>query len=292
MKRLIVIIILLLFQCSFAQKYLVLEDLEKNYQVKHYTLRPHSFYEGKEIEMYNVFNHGILFGYNYLTLISVLPDVDKPNSWEEVSKEEVEKAVVKIEEVRRSNKNKFLNAFSLVKKEDDKYYKARCCLVEVFQLMDYSSNVHLNDSNIINTKQDFVTYAELKKELNKGSHITKYAQPMEDKESFLDSCFESIYLSGTEKRGKDTVYLFWTFTAWDNRSGLEAYHRGIDRFAYIEGKGIVAGSYDFLFDTQSPRHSHNSEPAIKKEVGRELLWAEELKKEWSVSHTGKEKHKR
>ena len=153
--------------------------------------------------------------------------------------------------------------------------------------MDYSSKVHLNDNNIINTKQDFVTYAELKKELNKGTHITKYAQPMEDKESFLDSCFESIYLSGTEKRGKDTVYLFWTFTAWNNRSGLEAYHRGIDRFAYIEGKGIVAGSYDFLFDTQSSRHSHNSEPAIKKEVGRELLWAEELKKEWAEKEKAK-----
>ena len=250
------------------------DSLTANYRVKHYTLRPHSFYEGKEIEMYNVFNQGVFFGYNYLTLISVLPDINNANSWVEVSKEEVEKAVVKIEEVRRSNKNKFLNSFSLVKKEGDKYYKARCCLVEVFQLMNYSSKVHLNDSNIINTKQDFVTYAELKKELNKGTHISKYAQPMEDKESFLDSCFESIYLSGTEKRGKDTVYLFWTFTAWNNRSGLEAYHRGIERFAYIEGKGIVAGSYDFLFDTQSSRHSHNREPAIKKEVGRELFWAE------------------
>lgn len=288
MKRLIAIIILLLFQCSFSQKYLVLEDLEKNYQVKHYTLRPHSFYEGKVIDMYNIYNQGFSFAYNYLTLISVLPDMNNANSWVEVSKEEVEKAVVKIEEVRRSNKNKFLNSFSLVKKEGDKYYKARSCLVEVFQLMNYSSKVHLNDSNIINTKQDFVTYAELKKELNKGTHITKYASPMEDKESFLDRCFESIYLSGTEKRGKDTVYLFWTFTAWNNRSGLEAYHRGIERFAYIEGKGIVAGSYDFLFDTQSPRHSHNSEPAIKKEVGRELIWAEELKKEWSE----KEKNKR
>ena len=288
MKRLITIIILLLFQYSFSQKYLVLEDLEKNYQVKHYTLRPHSFYKEKEIEMYNVYNQGVFFGYNYLTLISVLPDMNNANSWVEVSKEEVEKAVVKIEEVRRTNKNKFLNSFSLVKKEGGKYYKARSCLVEVFQLMNYSSNVHLNDSNIINTKQDFVTYAELKKELNKGTHISKYASPMEDKESFLDSCFESIYLSGTEKRGKDTVYLFWTFTAWNNRSGLEAYHRGIDRFAYIEGKGIVAGSYDFLFDTQSSRHSHNSEPAIKKEVDRELLWAEELKKEWAE----KEKNKR
>ena len=43
--------------------------------------------------------------------------MDNANSWVEVSKEEVEKAVVKIEEVRRSNKNKFLNSFSLVKKK-------------------------------------------------------------------------------------------------------------------------------------------------------------------------------
>ena len=290
MKQLILYLLLFCSWASIAQeqKYILLDSLTAKYKVKHYTLRPHSFYEGKEIEMYNVFNHGVFFGYNYLTLISVLPDMNNANSWVEVSKEEVEKAAVKIEEVRRSNKNKFLNSFSLVKKEDDKYYKARCCLVEVFQLMDYSSKVHLNNSNIINIKQDFVTYAELKKELNKGTHISKYASPMEDKESFLDSCFESIYLSSTEKRGKDTVYLFWTFTAWNNRSGLEAYHRGIDRFAYIEGKGIVAGSYDFLFDTQSSRHSHNSEPAIKKEVGRELFWAEELKKEWAE----KEKNKR
>ena len=56
MKRLIAIIILLLFQCSFSQKYLVLEDLEKNYQVKHYTLRPYSFYEGKVIDIHNIYN--------------------------------------------------------------------------------------------------------------------------------------------------------------------------------------------------------------------------------------------
>ena len=56
MRKLITIIILLLFQYSFSQKYLVLEDLEKNYQVKHYTLRPHSFYEGKAIDMHNIYN--------------------------------------------------------------------------------------------------------------------------------------------------------------------------------------------------------------------------------------------
>ena len=87
---------LLLF-CSCAviaqeQKYILLDSLTAHYQVKHYTLRPHSFYEGKEIEMYNVFNHGVFFGYNYLTLISVLPDMNNANSWVEVSKKEVEKS--------------------------------------------------------------------------------------------------------------------------------------------------------------------------------------------------------
>lgn len=51
---------LLLF-CSCAsmaqeQKYILLGSLTAHYKVKHYTLRPHSFYEGKEIEMYNVYN--------------------------------------------------------------------------------------------------------------------------------------------------------------------------------------------------------------------------------------------
>lgn len=51
---------LLLF-CSCAimaqeQKYIFLDSLTAHYQVKHYTLHPHSFYEGKVIDMYNIYN--------------------------------------------------------------------------------------------------------------------------------------------------------------------------------------------------------------------------------------------
>ncbi|MEB3037511.1 hypothetical protein VJI99_11205, partial [Capnocytophaga ochracea] len=81
------------------------------------------------------------FAYTDFTLLSVVPNMHQANSWVEVSTEDVDTAVVKIEEVRRSNKNKFLTSFSLVKKEGDKDYKARCCLVEVFQLMEYASIV-------------------------------------------------------------------------------------------------------------------------------------------------------
>ena len=51
---------LLLF-CSCAitaqeHKYILLDSLTAHYQVKHYTLRPHSFYEGKAIDMHNIYN--------------------------------------------------------------------------------------------------------------------------------------------------------------------------------------------------------------------------------------------
>ena len=71
----------------------------------------------KRLRCINVYNQGVFFGYNYLTLISVLPNMNNANSWVEVSKEEVEKAVVKIEEVRRSNKNKFLKLLLFSKKK-------------------------------------------------------------------------------------------------------------------------------------------------------------------------------
>ena len=51
---------LLLF-CSCAitaleQKYILLDSLTAHYQVKHYTLRPYSFYEGKVIDIHNIYN--------------------------------------------------------------------------------------------------------------------------------------------------------------------------------------------------------------------------------------------
>ena len=57
MKNLLYLILL----CSCAviaqeQKYILLDSLTSHYQVKHYTLRPHSFYEGKAIDMHNIYN--------------------------------------------------------------------------------------------------------------------------------------------------------------------------------------------------------------------------------------------
>ena len=51
--------LLLLCSCAIIaqeQKYILLDNLTAHYQVKHYTLHPHSFYEGKVIDIHNIYN--------------------------------------------------------------------------------------------------------------------------------------------------------------------------------------------------------------------------------------------
>ena len=57
MKQLLYL--LLFCSCTIIaqeQKYILLDSLTANYRVKHYTLRPHSFYEGKVIDIHNIYN--------------------------------------------------------------------------------------------------------------------------------------------------------------------------------------------------------------------------------------------
>ncbi len=53
-----------------------------------------------------------------------------------------------------------------------------------------------------------------------------------------------LYLSKSYTLGKDSAYQFWTFCDWNRKDGRNL-QRGIDRFVFIPGKGIVGSSFDF-----------------------------------------------
>ena len=93
----------------------------------------------------------------------------------------------------------------------------------------------------------------------------RYAVPKE---------LESIYLSHIEERKGNKIYRFWSFT--DNT--------GVSRFAFIEGKGIVGGSYDDYF---IPRDKYVGKQTLNTLSKKEIMWAEELKKE--LAEKGKTK---
>ena len=67
---------------------------------------------------------------------------------------------------------------------------------------------------------------------------------------------------------------FWSFT--DNA--------GVSRFAFIKNKGIVGGSYDDYF---IPRDKYIGKQPLNILSKKEIMWAEELKKEWAEKKKSK-----
>ena len=77
---------------------------------------------------------------------------------------------------------------------------------------------------------------------------------------------KGIYLSSIEYIEGYKVYYFYKLCN----------NRGIGRFAYIKGKGVIAGSFDAHF---SPWWNLNRDWFNNILSSKEYLWAEELKKE-------------
>jgi len=56
------------------------------------------------------------------------------------------------------------------------------------------------------------------------------------------------FLSKTIKfQNGEIGYQFWTYTNWHTHDHELEVDRGIDRYVYVPGKGIVGGSFDFYF---------------------------------------------
>lgn len=66
-----------------------------------------------------------------------------------------------------------------------------------------------------------------------------YFDHLRDRKEFLSE----IINTATGNR----LYKFWTFTDWREHPTFFEVERGIDRFVYVPGKGIVGGSFDFYF---------------------------------------------
>lgn len=283
MKTPFVILIFLASYLGFSQSeksYILLSDITfKNKNV--YTLDTQKMYGIKgEIELYN------LEGYNNeFLLFSVLPDLETHENWQEVPYVLIEKNIVsayKIRELIWAEKElKIFNKYRLVKKVENKFFVAKNVLIEKFQVLDYDTSIKISGSNVINTKEPIRTHQDIKKAYTTQINPTF---PMEDQVSIRKE-LKALYLFDIQEKNDQKIYLFWTFSDWENRQISVvggnyhytqevktpqdyAYHRGIDRFAYIEGKGIVGGSYDFYFD-QHPKD-------FKRMIRKDIMWAKKL----------------
>ncbi|MDO5104490.1 hypothetical protein [Capnocytophaga sp.] len=214
-------------------------------------------------------------------MFSVLPDLETGENWEEISYILIENQLFTAEDFQKTILNtdepKMFNKYRLIKKVGNKFFVAKNVLIEKFRVLDIDTSLKISGSNVINLKDEIMTYQDVKK-----AYLSQISDkfPMEgyaDEYSSIKKEFRAIYLSRIEQKNNEKVYRFWTFDNFKEerkyydeviQNNSYNYHRGIDRFAYIEGKGIVGGSYDFYFDRTGY--------GFKRAVRHDIMWAKEL----------------
>ena len=299
MKQLL--LYLLLF-CSWAtiaqeQKYILLDSLTAKYTVKQYTLDTSPYGPKRTIEMYNVFSKG--YGVNgiedYIVLFSVLPDLSSKTDWEEIDFAILQKNFLPTKKLFDRVYNRTYNpeakiedsrALYLVKRVKGKYFVAKNCWVNEFFCTNTPSEMSVATGRyIIDTHQATMPVSVLRSLYKKQFPNQEF--PLDDLFWIIPKHLEHIYLANVEDKEGDVVYYFYLFSnsLRDNNT--------ISEFAYIKDRGIVAGNYYGYFFPYGKRALRGGDwLKLRTPYKKELFWAEELKKEWSVSHTGKEKYKR
>ena len=300
MKQLI--LYLLLF-CSCAvmaqeQKYILLDSITSNYTVKKYTLSTLPYKVDYEIEIYNVFskNYGKDLDSDFIVLFSVLPDLESKNSWQEIDLKKVQNNLFSTKKLFEGLENKVLgyeiisekeikpipNTLKLVKKVKNTYYVSKECMAESFYCIDSPEQMIIATGNyIINTHQPIVPITLLKEVYQKKVN-TKFPLDWNEYPPIeIPKHQEHIYLANIEEKEGNTIYYFYQFA--------NVFNRGIYQFAYIKNKGIVAGTYDDYFFPKGKVYYRGGDwLKVRRPYKEELLWAEELKKEWGEKEKERE----
>lgn len=275
----------------------MLDSLAKHdarYQLNRHTLNTTELYGVDEtIEMYNFHHIG-------LALFSVLPDFTSDSNWSEVDIADIqgqvfdEKSFLRMISTHVSserNQDKKSLQYTLVKQEGGQYFKSNFCLAEFFYTVHYSSRFN-TPYGTLNTGQDLISIKEMKRVFDEGVEIdapkTKHF-PLDVRAPYtsLDNWWlvEREYLSRELEVNGEKAYQFWTFTDWRGQDNAKL-HRGIDRFIYMPGRGIVAGSYDFHFlfvqnwifeEKGRDRHTKTPDELWQNVLEEKVMLAEELK---------------
>ncbi len=251
----------------YAQPRVFILDLDSRqisteFSYTHYNLSTSLLYgiEGR-VELFNLMP---LSEYNKSDLIvfSVLPNFSGKESW--TSLDSISYREVSFGELLRLKDkslsivhvapyfSRYLNDIKLGVRKDGQVKVADMCLLQFFAIRSYPENLN-RPFGTIDTGQRTLTIREFEQEYKRSypkdhfpmipGALSINFEPLRMKREFLSRKF-------TIKN--EQAYQFWTFYDWSTRDGYET-ERGIDRFVYIPGKGIVGGSYDFYFKSPLPK---------------------------------------
>ncbi len=274
---------------SKAQKYFYLGNIDSAKNIKQYTLHTKDLYPkiDKEIKVYNYYALN-----NALYLFAVFPNMKNQKDWIPID---------------TSNMKNILNYFDIEKIFDDavhKYVKNQNAVIDNLKRRDIipiinkngvmmiptgicTSEFFLIDPSLVKSvfpNENLVGIIDMAlptfsiKEYHEKSLLAGLRSPFSASNSYMLSLPAQAsrdFLSHTSIIKGETAYHFWTLSDWSVHDGLNL-QRGIERFVYIPGKGIVGGSYDFYFAFYNLLPDDLNK-RLEQRINEEVMLAEELK---------------
>jgi hypothetical protein len=252
-------------------KYFIIREGVEKYDIKKYTLDTKSLYEVTgTVEIYNLFpaqtisrqNENSVKEEQDLILFSVLPDFQSDQNWIEIDLKTIAADTITFSQLSRlkerslamrfdmgyQDQTKYFNNYKIVVLKEGKYYAAKNCLLQFFAIRNRPS-LFPSFYGTINILQDKVSIKDFKTVFDKqirgrtfplDSWLTSYSDfdRLRDRREFFSKSFNYKEYE---------AFQFWTYTDWHEDKAFYEVDRGIDRFVYIPGKGVIGGSFDFYY---------------------------------------------
>lgn len=211
---------------------------------------------GLEIDIYN-------FLYKrYLVVFSVMPSrKNLAPVWNKIDLETIKDQIINADELKAltinrtgrypakgatmENNLKYFNYALLVKKKDGWYCSSTDCFTEFFEITNDPS-IEKNKSFQINLAAQQLSIAEYESTYKRKHHGDYSNNP----KTMVGGINEDVangdllYNSYTKTINGQKRYQFWLLSQWvqDGKSPK----RGMDRFVFVPGTGVVSASYDFF----------------------------------------------
>ncbi|AIM39257.1 hypothetical protein KO02_23130 [Sphingobacterium sp. ML3W] len=263
------------FQSVGQTKYFVLENNTKDFEVSRFTMNTQSLYGiNREVILFNLLKKedtligedGKLNGqsdYNII-LFSILPNLTGKEDWEKIDVDTIQSSFITLDELEQlhtknslsyfnnvvKDTTKYFNTYKIIVKKENNYYVPKFCLLQFYSVRN-RPHVFTNVYGTINTEDSRYTIIEFEKIFKETYPRLDFPLNRIDKEplSFMDWTRDrKEYLSKKFTLKNNLIgYQFWTYIDWTKHDFQYDFERGIDRFLYLPGKGIIGGSFDFYF---------------------------------------------
>ncbi len=264
------------FSLSANVKYILLPDQPQDCILDNYKLSTDNLYGiKKSVELFSLtFIDGIAIDRNKLDqhkdlnliLIAVLPDLEGNRDWTEIHLDSIKNDTIPHQYLKRlfgantyadfdktyGVKTKYFDEYQIIRKIGTKYFSSKHCLIQFFAIRNRPA-IFQNVYGTINIEQEPLKITEMEAIFKKRYPHEEFPAYTIGNTPYDYPTFDYLrdrreYLSKVIKFKNGAMgYQFWTYTDWHTHDHELEVDRGIDRFVYVPGNGIVGGSFDFYF---------------------------------------------